>query len=77
MYEPPRHYKSLKLSISLPVRANLLCTLQCETPCKSHCERYPDKAVYNYTCFRNDNASHVVLNEVFVMSVLLYLFLNL
>ena len=35
MYEPPeatRHYNSLKLSIFLSVRANLLCTLQCETP---------------------------------------------
>ena len=28
-----RHHNSLKLSILLPVRANLLCNLQCETPC--------------------------------------------
>ena len=36
MYEPPeatRHHDLLKLSILLPVRANLLCNLQCETPC--------------------------------------------
>ena len=36
IYEPPeatKHHNSLKLSILLSVRANLLCTLQCETPC--------------------------------------------
>ena len=36
MYEPPEatgHHKLLKLSILLPIRDNLLCTLQCETPC--------------------------------------------
>ena len=36
MYEPPeatRHHNSLKLLVLLPVRTNLLCTLQCETPC--------------------------------------------
>ena len=36
MYEPPeatRHHNSLRLLILLPVRTNLLCTLQCETPC--------------------------------------------
>ena len=51
MYKPPEttgHHKLLKLSILLPVRANLLCTLQCETPCKSHCERYPIEAVLLY-----------------------------
>ena len=36
MYEPPEatgRHKLLKLSILLPIRDNLLCTLQCETPC--------------------------------------------
>ena len=36
MYKPPEatgHHKLLKLLILLPVRANLLGTLQCETPC--------------------------------------------
>ena len=45
MYKPPvatRHNKSMKLLILLPLRADLLCTLQYETPCKylrfvSHC----------------------------------------
>ena len=36
MYKPPeatRHHKSMKLLILLPLRADLLCTLQYETPC--------------------------------------------
>ena len=36
MYEPPeatRHYNSLKLSIFLSVRANLLCTDKFSTQC--------------------------------------------
>ena len=39
MYEPPkatRHHNLLKLLILLPVRANLLCTLQSETPCRCY-----------------------------------------
>ena len=36
IYEPleaTRHHNLIKLLILLPVRTNLLCTLQCETPC--------------------------------------------
>ena len=31
--EPTRHHNSIKLWILLPLRADLLCTLQCEIPC--------------------------------------------
>ena len=43
MYEPPeatKQHNSLKLLILLPVRANLICTLQCETPCIADVDRY-------------------------------------
>ena len=36
IYEPleaTRHHDLIKLLILLPVRTNLLCTLQCETSC--------------------------------------------
>ena len=33
--EPPRHQYSMKLWILLPLRADLLFTLQCEIPCNS------------------------------------------
>ena len=32
--EPTTHHSSIKLLILLPLRADLLCTLQYETPCK-------------------------------------------
>ena len=32
--EPTMHHSSIKLLIILPLRADLLCTLQCETPCR-------------------------------------------
>ena len=31
--EPTKHYNAIKLWILLPLRADLLCTLQCEIPC--------------------------------------------
>ena len=31
--EPTMHHNSIKLLILLPLRADLLCTLQYETPC--------------------------------------------
>ena len=39
MYKPPeptRHHNSIKSLVLLPLRADLLCTLQCETPCTSY-----------------------------------------
>ena len=33
--EPTRHHNSIKLWILLPLRADLLFTLQCEIPCNT------------------------------------------